>query len=119
MAQPGRENDHDLTHCRALMREVVTDDDWKHLFAALLNQVASGEGSALVNAAQLLLKYQFGVPNQPAAGASSGGEVDPEAEPIRIVEVHLDGAHPVRTWADRTSTDGDVPAQGTDTGMAK
>ncbi len=114
MAQRRREGDYDLPRCRELMREVVTDNDWKNLFAALLNQVASGEGSALVNAAQLLLKYQFGVPNQPVAGD------DPDAEPIRIVEVNLDGAHPVPTWADGTSPDdGAVSPQGTDQGVAQ
>lgn len=115
MAQHGtRRGKYDLQRCRALMREVVSDDDWKKLFTALLEQVTGGGGSALVNAAQLLLKYQFGVPTQPVAGG------DAEAEPIRIVEVHLDGADAVRTWADGTSADdGAVPPQGTDAGVAE
>lgn len=95
----------DLQRCRALLAEVVTDEEWKMAFRAAIELVKYGKDMrARVAALALLMRYQFGLPAQ-------GVEVAVEPEPIRLIEVHLNERRRVLGWGDRES---DEPPQSLD-----
>lgn len=57
----GRKSNADIDRARTLIAEAVTDDDWRDIFKLLAIKAAQGD----TRAAELLMKYQFGLPTQP------------------------------------------------------
>lgn len=56
----GRKSDAEIQRCRDLMADAISDDDWREIFLALLKAAKKGNHRA----AELLMRYAFGVPPQ-------------------------------------------------------
>lgn len=78
-------SDGDIAHARELLSRAVTDREWICIFKSLAKQAQTGDRAA-VSAAQLLMAYRFGLPNQSVAGVEDG-------PPIRIVNVIRDASN--------------------------
>ena len=72
----GRKSNAEIGRARALINDAVSDGQWKKIFAGLAKAAASGD----VRAADLLMRYAFGLPTQFVAG-------DDDAPPIMFVNV--------------------------------
>lgn len=96
-------DDRDL---RILMDKAVTEDDWHNVFSTLLGLATTG-GQVGVKAAELLMKYRFGLPAQ-----MSRGEAE-QKQPIKIIEIYRGNgiseeiSHNSKPMED--TVDGDVP----------
>ncbi len=72
----------ELRNCRRALDKVMTEKQWVSIFTKLKDLVL-GEGeseSVRVRAAELLLRYRFGPPTQPAPE-------EEDVQPIRIIRV--------------------------------
>ena len=78
----GRKSDKQLDECRALIDSAVTKAQWKAIFRRMVKLATSDKANerAAVAAAELLLRYRFGLPTQIIAGA-------PDMPPIQFVDV--------------------------------
>lgn len=71
-----------LQRCRRALDSSVTQKEWKDIFGTL-KDLALGKGqseSVRVRAAELLLRYRFGPPTEPAAE-------EEDVQPIKIIRV--------------------------------
>ncbi len=71
----------DTARVRELMDSVISDDDWRMVFANLLKIALSDQSHAAVAAATLLARYRWGVPVEQAPDA------DRAIVPIQYIEV--------------------------------
>ena len=98
-----RPDDRDL---RILMDKAVTEDDWHNVFSTLLGLATAG-GQVGVKAAELLMKYRFGLPAQ-----MSRGEAE-QKQPIKIIEIYrgngVSEEIPHNSKPMEDTVDGDVP----------
>lgn len=76
----GRKSNAEIEACRALIDGAVTPARWKKVFLNLANIAEKDDGRAAVLAAELLMRYRFGIPTQVIGG-------DPELPPIRITQI--------------------------------
>ncbi len=71
----GRRPDAERAHCRALISQAVTDQDWQRIFKELAERAKEGSAAH----AKLLLAYMYGVPALPPD--------ETDAEPFKYIAI--------------------------------